>query len=74
VQTAAKKPNVLVIRGDDIGYWNISAYNQGYVSYKTPNIGRIAKEGATFTDGQGEQNCTAGRTSFGAFLAFVIKF
>jgi len=58
------KPNILVIWGDDIGYWNISAYNQGMMGYKTPNIDRIAKEGMLFTDAYGEQSCTAGRASF----------
>jgi arylsulfatase A-like enzyme len=62
--TAASKPNILVIWGDDIGYWNISAYNQGMMGYKTPNIDRIAKEGALFTDWYGEQSCTAGRSAF----------
>ena len=61
---AAKKPNILVIWGDDIGYWNISAYNQGMMGYKTPNIDRIAKEGALFTDWYGQQSCTAGRSAF----------
>ena len=60
----AKKPNVLVIWGDDIGYWNVSAYNQGMMGYKTPNIDRIAKEGALFTDWYGQQSCTAGRAAF----------
>ena len=59
-----KKPNILVIWGDDIGYWNVSAYNQGMMGYKTPNIDRIAKEGALFTDWYGQQSCTAGRSSF----------
>jgi len=59
-----KKPNVLIIWGDDIGYWNISAYNQGMMGYKTPNIDRIAREGALFTDWYGEQSCTAGRSAF----------
>lgn len=63
-QTAAKKPNILVIWGDDIGLWNISAYNQGMMGYKTPNIDRIAKEGALFTDWYGQQSCTAGRACF----------
>ena len=61
---AAGKPNILVIWGDDIGYWNISAYNQGMMGYKTPNIDRIAKEGALFTDYYGQQSCTAGRAAF----------
>jgi arylsulfatase len=59
-----KKPNILIIWGDDIGYWNISAYNQGMMGYKTPNIDRIAKEGALFTDWYGQQSCTAGRSAF----------
>jgi arylsulfatase A-like enzyme len=59
-----KKPNILVIWGDDIGYWNVSAYNQGMMGYKTPNIDRIAKEGALFTDWYGQQSCTAGRAAF----------
>jgi arylsulfatase A-like enzyme len=62
--SSKKKPNILVIWGDDIGYWNISAYNQGMMGYKTPNIDRIAKEGALFTDSYGEQSCTAGRSAF----------
>ena len=61
---ASKKPNILVIWGDDIGYWNISAYNQGMMGYRTPNIDRIAKEGALFTDWYGQQSCTAGRAAF----------
>ncbi len=60
----AKKPNILIIWGDDIGYWNISAYNQGMMGYKTPNIDRLAKEGALFTDRYGQQSCTAGRAAF----------
>jgi arylsulfatase A-like enzyme len=59
-----KKPNILVIWGDDIGYWNVSAYNHGMMGYKTPNIDRIAKEGALFTDWYGQQSCTAGRAAF----------
>ena len=61
---AGKQPNILVIWGDDIGYWNVSAYNQGMMGYKTPNIDRIAKEGALFTDWYGQQSCTAGRACF----------
>ncbi len=61
---AAKKPNILIIWGDDIGLWNVSAYNQGMMGYKTPNIDRIAKEGALFTDWYGQQSCTAGRACF----------
>jgi arylsulfatase A-like enzyme len=59
-----RKPNILVLWGDDIGLWNISAYNQGMMGYKTPNIDRIAKEGALFTDWYGDQSCTAGRSAF----------
>ncbi len=59
-----QKPNVLVIMGDDIGYWNISAYNRGQMGYRTPNIDRIANEGAIFTDYYGQQSCTAGRAAF----------
>ena len=62
--TTTSKPNILIIWGDDIGYWNISAYNQGMMGYKTPNIDRIAKEGALFTDWYGQQSCTAGRACF----------
>jgi arylsulfatase A-like enzyme len=60
----AKKPNILVIWGDDIGIHNISAYNLGIMGYHTPNIDRIAKEGALFTDAYAQQSCTAGRASF----------
>jgi len=64
VQAAEKKPNILVIWGDDVGQSNISAYTRGLVGYKTPNIDRIANEGILFTDYYGEQSCTAGRSSF----------
>jgi arylsulfatase len=60
----AKKPNILIIWGDDIGWFNISAYNHGIMGYRTPNIDRIAKEGAMFTDWYGQQSCTAGRAAF----------
>jgi arylsulfatase len=60
----ASKPNILVIWGDDIGGFNISAYNQGVMGYKTPNIDSIAREGALFTDWYGQQSCTAGRAAF----------
>lgn len=63
-QEAARKPNILVIWGDDIGGFNISAYNQGMMGYRTPNIDQIAKEGALFTDWYGQQSCTAGRAAF----------
>jgi arylsulfatase len=59
-----EKPNILIIWGDDIGYWNISAYNRGMMGYRTPNIDRLAKEGAIFTDAYGQQSCTAGRAAF----------
>ena len=59
-----KKPNILVMFGDDIGYFNVSAYNRGMMGYRTPNIDRIAKEGAIFTDAYGQQSCTAGRAAF----------
>ena len=52
------------IWGDDIGGFNISAYNQGLMGYRTPNIDRIAKDGAMFTDWYGQQSCTAGRAAF----------
>jgi arylsulfatase A-like enzyme len=61
---AAKKPNILVLWGDDIGVWNTSAYNRGGMGYKTPNIDSIADEGALFTDMYAQQSCTAGRASF----------
>lgn len=61
---AQKKPNILVIWGDDIGMWNISAYHRGMLGSRTPNIDRIANEGAIFTDYYGEQSCTAGRSAF----------
>jgi arylsulfatase A-like enzyme len=61
---ADKKPNILVIWGDDIGVHNISAYNHGIMGYQTPNIDRLAKEGALFTDSYAQQSCTAGRASF----------
>ncbi len=56
-----KKPNILVIMGDDIGQSNISVFTKGLVGYRTPNIDRIAKEGMLFTDYYAEQSCTAGR-------------
>lgn len=61
---AQKKPNILVIWGDDIGQSNISAYTFGLVGYQTPNIDRVGKEGMMFTDYYAEQSCTAGRSSF----------
>ena len=58
------KPNILFIMGDDIGWFNLSCYNHGIMGYRTPNIDRIAKEGAMFTDFYGQQSCTAGRAAF----------
>src|SRR5215213_7842298 len=58
------RPNILVIWGDDIGITNLSAYSDGLMGYRTPNIDRIAEEGMRFTDCYGEQSCTAGRTAF----------
>ena len=61
---AQDKPNILVIWGDDIGWFNISAYNMGMMGYKTPNIDRIANGGMLFTDAYGQNSCTAGRAAF----------
>ena len=55
---------MLIIWGDDVGWFNISAYNMGMMGYATPNIDRIAKEGMLFTDAYGENSCTAGRAAF----------
>jgi arylsulfatase A-like enzyme len=63
-QSAPARPNILVIFGDDIGQTNISAYGEGVVGYRTPNIDRIAREGMRFTDYYGENSCTAGRSTF----------
>ena len=60
----AKKPNILVIMGDDIGYWNISAYHQGIMGYSTPNIDRLAQEGGQLMTYYAQQSCTAGRSAF----------
>src|SRR5688572_28433060 len=60
----AKKPNILVIWGDDIGISNLSCYSDGLMGYRTPNIDRLASEGMRFTDSYGEQSCTAGRSAF----------
>ena len=64
VQASTDQPNVLVIWGDDIGVYNISAYHRGLIGGRTPNIDRIAAEGAMFTDAYGEQSCTAARSAF----------
>jgi arylsulfatase A-like enzyme len=60
----AKRPNILVIMGDDIGWYNPSIYHRGDMGYWTPNIDRIGKEGAMFTCWYGQQSCTAGRAAF----------
>jgi arylsulfatase A-like enzyme len=60
----ARKPNIVVIMGDDVGMWNLSAYHRGMMGGSTPNIDRIAKEGALFTDYYAQQSCTAGRAAF----------
>ncbi|HTT92404.1 MAG TPA: arylsulfatase [Acidimicrobiales bacterium] len=62
--TEGRKPNILVIWGDDIGISNLSCYTRGLMGYQTPNIDRLAGEGMMFTDSYGEQSCTAGRASF----------
>ena len=62
--SSSSKPNILVIWGDDVGFWNISANSRGMMGYKTPNIDRIANEGALFTDVYAQQSCTAGRAAF----------
>ncbi|MGB5280585.1 MAG: sulfatase-like hydrolase/transferase, partial [Arenicellales bacterium] len=64
IASAAEKPNIVVIWGDDIGESNISAYSFGVMGYKTPNIDRLSKEGMMFTDMYADQSCTAGRSSF----------
>jgi arylsulfatase A-like enzyme len=61
---ATKKPNILILWGDDVGMWNISHYSKGMMGYPTKNIDRIAAEGVTFTDYYAQQSCTAGRASF----------
>jgi arylsulfatase A-like enzyme len=61
---ATKKPNILILWGDDIGWWNISYNSRGQMGYRTPNIDRIANEGVAFTDYYGQQSCTAGRAAF----------
>src|SRR6185436_5094719 len=63
-QAPAKKPNILVIWGDDIGQSNLSVFTKGMMGYRTPNIDRIASEGMLFTDYYAEQSCTAGRSAF----------
>ena len=63
-QAQDKKPNILFIMGDDVGWFNVGAYHQGIMSGKTPNIDRIAREGMRFTDYYAEASCTAGRANF----------
>jgi len=63
-QAMTDKPNILVIWGDDIGFTNVSAYSRGKMGYRTPNIDRIANEGALFTDHYAQPSCTAGRAAF----------
>ncbi len=60
----SKRPNIVIIWGDDVGRSNISAYTHGLMGYQTPNIDRVAREGMMFTDYYAEQSCTAGRASF----------
>jgi arylsulfatase len=60
----ARKPNILVLWGDDIGFFNVGAYNHGMMGYTTPNIDSIAQQGAMFTDWYAQQSCTAGRAAF----------
>jgi arylsulfatase len=61
---AKKQPNIIMIMSDDVGMWNVSAYHRGMMGGSTPNIDRLAKEGALFTDYYGQQSCTAGRAAF----------
>jgi len=61
---AEKKPNIVVIMGDDVGIWNIGAYHRGMMSGKTPNLDKLASSGVLFTDYYAEASCTAGRASF----------
>ena len=61
---ATKKPNILILWGDDIGIWNCSYFSRGMMGYRTPNIDRVANEGVAFTDYYGQQSCTAGRAAF----------
>ena len=64
VQAQDKKPNIVVIMGDDIGMWNIGAYSRGMMAGRTPNLDKMAKEGMLFTDYYAEASCTAGRANF----------
>ena len=60
---ADKKPNMLILWGDDVGWWNISYNSRGQMGYRTPNIDRVGNEGVAFTDYYAQQSCTAGRAS-----------
>src|SRR5450631_2109002 len=64
VSAQKKQPNIIVIMGDDVGWFNIGAYHQGMMSGKSPNIDKLAKEGMRFTDYYAEASCTAGRANF----------
>src|SRR5690349_677154 len=64
VHAADRKPNIVVIMGDDVGWFNIGAYHQGIMAGKTPNLDRLAREGMRFTDYYAEASCTAGRANF----------
>src|SRR5271157_4998107 len=61
---ADKKPNIIFIMGDDIGWFNIGAYHQGMMTGRTPNLDKLAAEGMRFTDYYAEASCTAGRANF----------
>ena len=63
-QSAEKKPNILVIMGDDVGWFNVGAYHRGIMSGKTPNLDKLASQGMLFTDYYAEASCTAGRANF----------
>src|SRR4026208_1367291 len=63
-QAQDKKPNIVFIMGDDVGWFNIGAYHQGIMSGKTPNLDKLARQGVRFTDYYAEASCTAGRASF----------
>jgi arylsulfatase len=64
VLAQSKRPNILIIWGDDVGMYNISAYHRGLMGGSTPNIDRIAKEGMLFMDHYGQASCAAGRAAF----------
>jgi arylsulfatase len=63
-QQQQRRPNIVVIMGDDVGWFNIGAYHQGIMSGKTPNLDKLASEGMRFTDYYAEASCTAGRANF----------